>query len=519
MRGMMSTTQWGDMPSYDKTLQMAFDALVDSGASTKHIVVISDGDAAPPSPMLADKIKAAKITISTVCINPHSPANATTMQNLAERGGGQFYNPKRMDELPQIFIREATTIRKSLLVEEPFTPVIADYSPMTVGLSEGYPQLLGYVGTSEKELADYPLKTHQGEPLLAHWRYGLGKTVAFTSDAKPRWADAWLDWESFSKFWSQVVNWARRTPFNRNYNVNVTIEGGKGKVIIDAVDQAGEFRNFLDIRGNVITPSNETSDVVLRQVSPGRYEGEFEANEPGTYMFGGEAGEVQSTEADFVTGGTSLSYSPEFHDSASNKALLIQIADLTKGRMLTGPAVDANQTAIAPTPVFVRPPTPAAANQEDFWPKLLFWMLILFLLDVFTRRVIVGWPEVQAGLKIARDWLAKKLIGEHALAGGPTDRLLQMKHRSRSEAEPIAPEAHEQFLASLKQVKTEGSPIATAKPRFEPTRGGPIVGAAPAAGSDRADDGSHTGQLLKARAKARQRMKRSPGEGDDAKHE
>ena len=34
--------------------------------------------------------------------------------------------------------------------------------------------------------------TEAGEPLLATWRYGLGQTAAFTSDAKSRWAAEWF---------------------------------------------------------------------------------------------------------------------------------------------------------------------------------------------------------------------------------------------------------------------------------------------------------------------------------------
>ncbi|MBI1784046.1 VWA domain-containing protein, partial [Candidatus Sumerlaeota bacterium] len=72
MTNLIKSIQPGDMPSFDTTLQMAYDALVGCSASVKHIVVISDGDPATPAQALATKIKNAKITISTVCIAPHS---------------------------------------------------------------------------------------------------------------------------------------------------------------------------------------------------------------------------------------------------------------------------------------------------------------------------------------------------------------------------------------------------------------------------------------------------------------
>src|SRR4029434_4923457 len=53
--------------------------------------------------------------------------------------------------------------------------------------------------------------THQEDPLLATWRYGLGRSVAFTSDAKAKWGVLWVRWGAFNKFWSQVTRWTLRT--------------------------------------------------------------------------------------------------------------------------------------------------------------------------------------------------------------------------------------------------------------------------------------------------------------------
>ena len=67
------------------------------------------------------------------------------------------------------------------------------------------PFLLGYVVTRPKPTAEVILATESGDPLLAWWRYGLGMSVAFTSDAKARWAAEWLTWPQFGQFWAQVV--------------------------------------------------------------------------------------------------------------------------------------------------------------------------------------------------------------------------------------------------------------------------------------------------------------------------
>jgi Ca-activated chloride channel family protein len=57
---------------------------------------------------------------------------------------------------------------------------------------EASPDLHGYVKTNRKATAQVPLVTDLGDPLLAHWQFGLGKVTAFTSDCKSRWAAMWI---------------------------------------------------------------------------------------------------------------------------------------------------------------------------------------------------------------------------------------------------------------------------------------------------------------------------------------
>jgi hypothetical protein len=84
-------------------------------------------------------------------------------------------------------------ILKSAIFEEPFTPKVLAASEVTKGVG-AYPQLQGYVCTTPKARAELPLVSDKGDPLLAHWQYGLGRAVAWTSDAKSRWARNWLSW-------------------------------------------------------------------------------------------------------------------------------------------------------------------------------------------------------------------------------------------------------------------------------------------------------------------------------------
>src|SRR5206468_3485002 len=108
--------------------------------------------------------------------------------------------------LPQIFTTETMKVSQSSLVEEPFQPRVTGRAALLNGVSWAQaPLLLGYNATKPKPTAEILLATESGDPLLVTWRYGLGQTAAFTSDAKARWGGEWLGWPGFGKFWTQLV--------------------------------------------------------------------------------------------------------------------------------------------------------------------------------------------------------------------------------------------------------------------------------------------------------------------------
>ena len=69
---------------------------------------------------------------------------------------------------------------------------------------EHAPDLSGYVRFETRPTADEILSVDVTDPLLVRWQYGLGRSAVFTSDAKSRWAAAWLGWPGFDKLWTNV---------------------------------------------------------------------------------------------------------------------------------------------------------------------------------------------------------------------------------------------------------------------------------------------------------------------------
>ena len=380
----------GDLPSFENLMTMGYEGLKKSTASIKHMIVFSDGDPGGPSDQLMNSMRAEKITVSTVLIAGH--AGPETMIEIADKGAGRFYNITNPAQLPQIFLKETAVILKTAIYEEPFAPQQRSSSELLAGFGAGsYPQLLGYVATSEKPRAETPLLTTQGDPLLAHWQYGLGRAVAFTSDAKAKWGSNWIGWGDYQTFWSQIANWSLRRVETGDLSADVAIEQGRGIISVEAIDTDGNFRNFLDLQAVVVNPKGERELVPLTQTAAGRYEAEFETRETGSYLVHlreMEQGELRASQVI----GANLDHSPEFAESRPNLARLERLAEVGGGRLLSRDFGADNPFEHDRRETF---------QPVDLWEWLLKFAVLLFPVDVGVRRIQIDreeWSRWMAGL-------------------------------------------------------------------------------------------------------------------------
>jgi hypothetical protein len=318
------------------------------------------------------------------------------MISIAEQGRGRFYNVTSPSMLPQIFIKETAVILKSAIYEEPFKPQLRSASEVTrgIGIAE-YPQLLGYVATSLKPRAETPLLTPKGDPLLAHWQYGLGRAVAFTSDARAKWGKNWLGWERYRQFWSQIAQWSLRRLENADFTSEVVVDKGEGVISVEALDEKGNYRNFMNLQATVVSPKGERMLVRLEQTGPGHYEAKFPTKEVGGYLL--NLMEVENGRA--VAGqvvGANVNFSPEFAAGEPNVNLLRRIAETGGGRLLDPAKPDNNP--FTHDRVKTRRPL-------DLWEWLLKMAVILFVLDVGVRRIDLDQAEWLKVTAMVRKWL------------------------------------------------------------------------------------------------------------------
>jgi uncharacterized membrane protein len=483
----------GDLGSFQNIMEMAHGALKKSTSNLKHIIVFSDGDPGAPSPQLMQSIVGDRITVSTILISGH--VGPETMIWMADQGRGRFYNVVSPSDLPQIFIKETAVILKSAIYEEPFKPQVRAMSEVVRGISANeYPSLLGYVATSPKPRAETPLWTDKGDPLLAHWQYGLGRAVAFTSDAKSRWAKIWLNWEKYRQFWSQMGQWSLRRVENADFATEVTVDKGEGVINVEALDEQGNYQNFLNLQTIVVSPKGERQTVRLEQTGPGHYEARFPTKEVGSYLLNLmdlKDGRVRGSQVV----GASVNYSPEFNATEPNLNLMRRIAESGSGKLLE------------PGPLHVNPflhDRQKTFQPRDLWEWLLKLAIILFTFDVGVRRIQIDRDEWLRVTRTLRRWLIfwhappRPAEAEESLAA-----LLARRDAVRSKQTAPTPEARPELF------RPEGVP-SVPLPGSEPEPSAPAHLAPPAhepAGPEGEPAPSTTSRLLEAKRRAQQRKR------------
>ncbi len=468
----------GDLPSFGGVMGLAHEGLKKSTANLKHIIVFSDGDPGAPSQQQMQAIVGDRITVTTVLISGH--AGPDTMIQMADQGRGRFYNVQNAAQLPQIFIKEAAVILKSAIFEEPFTPKLVAASEVVRGLG-ALPVLRGYVCTTPKPRAEIPLVSDKGDPILAHWQYGLGRAVAFTSDAKPRWARDWLAWGHFRQFWSQTAQWALRRVENADFTTDVTVENGEGRISVEAIDDKGDYRNFLNLNTVVISPKGERVTVRLEQTGPGHYEARFPTKD----------GKLAGSQVV----GASVNYSPEFTAPEPNLPLLAKLAEAGGGKILDAnlPQDPANNPFLHDRQKTFQP--------RDWWEWLLRLAIILFVLDVAVRRIDIDreqWEKFTARLRqTIFFWrgVPRPAQAEESLAS-----LLARRDQVRTTQTAPAPEVRPELFKPVQTVVLPPKPGAGETPDFK----SPILEPEPPASGEKKPE-STTSRLLDAKRKAQRK--------------
>ncbi len=490
---------FGDMQDFSGAMRLIYKTLQASDAAQKHVIIISDGDPSPPPQSLIQQYARAKISISTVCVFPHGGAgDVRLMQSIAEATDGEAYlvdgSQGNLADLPAIFFKEAQIVRRTLIEERspPFAVQTVNVGAETMRGFDGLPPVGGYIVTADRDgLSQVTARSETDDPILAQWQFGLGRVVAFTSDCTGRWCDAWLGWSGFSTFWDQHLRWAMRPSGSANVSLVTRRDGNVERVIVTALDAQGESLNFARFRGRVTRPNFEGGQLDFAQTGPGRYETQFDAGDPGTYLLSLEyqaPGPGETLERGFVQAAVARPFADEFRVLEDNAPLLEQVSSVTSGRVLTG---DPNADELFDDEG-LRPPV----ARTPIWLAVAILSIGLFLTDVAVRRVRFGPADLvrilRRGVRRTRGGEAGRIDTLRAARARAQERLAERSDRD-------AERSGVKFEADPDAAAPAGSPI-DSPPSNAPAR----PAAKPAAESKPAADDEEGGmsRLLAAKRRA-----------------
>ncbi|HUJ57777.1 MAG TPA: VWA domain-containing protein [Kofleriaceae bacterium] len=193
------------------------------------------------------------------------------LRELARVGGGRYYRTTDAKQLRGLFVQDARKLIDTHAREmDVMLKQTAHYAALDGVDLEHAPPLHGFQEVKPRPSAQVVLtEAKEGNPILTRWPYGLGESIVWASDAGPRWADAWLKWSGYSRFWSQLARTAlrRREGDASAIEADVTGDGATVRVV-----RRSERASVAAPHARLVSSTGATSDLPLHVVEPGVYE-------------------------------------------------------------------------------------------------------------------------------------------------------------------------------------------------------------------------------------------------------
>jgi len=451
------------------------------------------------------------ITVSAVAVGDDADTRLLTM--IANVGGGKFYQVRSLQAIPRIFMHEARRVARPLIFDQyPVRPQVKFPHEILGGIESPLPAIKGFVLTSKKHnpLVEVALVSpkpagEENGTILASWHYGLGRAVAFTSDAGARWAGDWIQDPSREKMYTQMVRWAMRPSAQSDrFTVATDVDADCVRVIVNALDKDDAFLNFLTMSGSAVGPELQSIPFTLEQTAPGRYVGSFPTLAAGSYFLVIHTGMARAA---LIGHGVNVPCGDEFRTRSSNEALLRQIADLVprggaSGRIVEAPMQNASLEPLLAVNPFRRAGLPKATHGQHIWHLAILLLAWFFFADILVRRVQIPLAWIGPMLGRARNYVLRR----QSASATPLvlERLQSRKAQLQKQwADHRATASFNESLESTEETTLEEDPLArSATPLSSPPET-PTPEETPA-------EGSYTERLLR----AKQKIWRKRGEGE-----
>lgn len=392
----------------------AAQALAGMDARVKHVILLTDGQA---SSNYADLIKHMRDNGTTITVVSIGDGANPELRQIANLGGGRYYQVYALSDVPRIFLSETVLVIGRDIVEEKFSPLVALPAPIVRGLDD-MPPLYGYNATEPRLAARTILVTPDNKPLLAQWQYGLGRSVAWTSDLKSQWARQWVQWEHFPQFANNLLDMLLPPKQAETLALDSRTDGNQAILELTLPDNE-QTRQGIQIQGRLLNPADRGTSLDFEQVGASRYRAVVPVDRPGAYLAQVAVVDDDGKPLGTTSGGLVVAYSPEYSTRGTQPYLLSDLATMTNGRESPDPlgVFDATDETVGVIQEVARP--------------LLWLALMLWPFDIAIRRLLLR----RSDLRAFRTAIANRLRRSSQPAQPARDermaRLMAAKQRAR----------------------------------------------------------------------------------------
>ncbi|MFC2162515.1 VWA domain-containing protein [Candidatus Altiarchaeota archaeon] len=341
----------------------------------KYVILLSDGVIQRSKASLvfnkAERLKDMDVTLYSVGVG--FDTDIQLMTEIARVGDGLFFHPEEYQRLKIEFgdkLEEENPERIPIVVRDKDHFITRSLA----GWNNERPPAGGYNKVYEKSVAQVPFTTKGGHPILAVWRFGLGRVASLMLDNGVLWAKPVYSARG-GKIVSAMTNWVIGD-LEKNKKVRMSSnEVRLGEMA--AVDVKSQGKPEIDLQAaGTGTPPKTT----LTRTGVDRYQITFLPDTTGHYPIKATDGQESDLHA------VAVNYPTEYSTLGLNEDVLSRIAYVTGGRLYEADEISQLQDELIRKAE--KQATSTIIKEKELWQYLAGLALLIYFLDVVARRII-----------------------------------------------------------------------------------------------------------------------------------
>ena len=357
-------------------IEEAYYGLKNAQTRYKHVLVLTDaGVETGPYESLLRRMSRDGICVSSVLVGPGR--HSEFLVQMADWGGGRYYNASNRFSLPEIMLKQPSTSR------------LPSYRPGTHGVEPQFgsgwwgdvdpgttPPVAGYVESKARDGAEVILRTERDkQPILASWRPGLGRVTAMLTEPTGLGTEPWRDWEGFGPMMARVL---ARTAGDQRMPFRFQVARHDHRVTITATRRV---RREVSPVARLLGAGNAETPLTFRRRAPHVFTASWTADPDQ------ELRVVCGTDAGALDGSHRVVAEARADVAAETQVSPAGGLDLRGVAAATGGAINDLTEARAWTPAVAGDTSPISIT--PLWPWCLLLALLAYLSDITWRR----WPR------------------------------------------------------------------------------------------------------------------------------